>query len=161
MSDLGEVKEQLTADLPTTLRQRYRESARPMLRWWGLLMTNTRMFFLFLFLFLDRPAWFFWLEVTVLNVLLACLIVRQEKAETACDVDAGEFGEGFPHFAMWHDHADFRSNIHHRRSQHHRAGRLLHHRQRQPCVGRVRDFKRLHPRHREHFRSDHQRRANF
>jgi hypothetical protein len=67
------------AEVPDSLRQHYRENARPMLRWWGLLMTNTRMFFLFLFLILDRPAWFFWLELTALNLLLVLLVVRQEN----------------------------------------------------------------------------------
>lgn len=66
------------AEVPPDLRQHYRENARPMLRWWGLLMTNTRMFFLFLFLIIDRASWFFWLEVSVLNLLLLFLIVRQE-----------------------------------------------------------------------------------
>jgi hypothetical protein len=66
-------------EMPSELREHYRENARPMLRWWGLLMTNTRMLFLFLFLILDRPAWFFWLEITVLNLLLLFLIVRQEN----------------------------------------------------------------------------------
>jgi hypothetical protein len=66
-------------EMPNELRQHYRDNARPMLRGWGLLMTNTRMFFLFLFLILDQPAAFFWLEVSILNVLLAYLIVRQEK----------------------------------------------------------------------------------
>jgi CDP-alcohol phosphatidyltransferase len=66
-------------EVPKPLRNHYRENARPMLRWWGLLMTNTRMFFLFLFLILDRPAWFFWLEVTVLNALLLLLILKQEN----------------------------------------------------------------------------------
>ncbi|HJT81748.1 MAG TPA: CDP-alcohol phosphatidyltransferase family protein [Chthoniobacterales bacterium] len=65
-------------DVPDQLRQHYRQNARPMLRGWGLLMTNTRMFFLFLVLILDRPAWFFWMEISVLNLLLAFLIVRQE-----------------------------------------------------------------------------------
>jgi hypothetical protein len=67
------------AEVPQDLRQHYRENARPMLRWWGLLMTNTRMFFLFLFLIIDRPSWFFWLEVSALNLLLLFLIVRQEN----------------------------------------------------------------------------------
>jgi phosphatidylglycerophosphate synthase len=67
------------AELPDNLRQHYRENARPMLRWWGLLMTNTRMFFLFVFLIIDRPAWFFWMEVSVLNLLLLLLILRQEN----------------------------------------------------------------------------------
>jgi phosphatidylglycerophosphate synthase len=66
-------------EVPDTLRRRYREFARPMLRWWGLLMTNTRMFFLSLFLFLKQPVWFFWVELTVFNLLLLYLIFRQER----------------------------------------------------------------------------------
>jgi phosphatidylglycerophosphate synthase len=65
--------------LPDSLRRLYRDAARPMLRAWGFLMTNTRMFFLFLFLFIDRPTWYFWLEVSAFNFLLIYLIVRQEK----------------------------------------------------------------------------------
>ena len=77
---LRDVTEQeFPSEVPHDLRDHYRESARPMLRWWGLLMTNTRMFFLFLFLVLDRPTWFFWLEITILNLLLLVLIVRQEN----------------------------------------------------------------------------------
>jgi hypothetical protein len=66
-------------EMPDSLRQHYRDNARPMLRWWGLLMTNTRMLFLFLFLILDQPAWFFWMEVSVMNLLLLVLILRQEN----------------------------------------------------------------------------------
>jgi phosphatidylglycerophosphate synthase len=66
-------------DVPGSLRQHYRDNVQPTLRWWGLLMTNTRMLFLFLFLFLGRPAWYFWLEITVFNLLLVVLISRQEK----------------------------------------------------------------------------------
>jgi hypothetical protein len=65
-------------EMPNWLRQQYRENAQPMLRWWGLLMTNTRMFFLFLFLIIDRSAWYFWLELSAFNILLGYLIVRQE-----------------------------------------------------------------------------------
>jgi hypothetical protein len=68
-----------TGDLPDSLRQCYRELARPLLRGWGFLMTNTRMFFLFLFLLIDRPAWYFWLELTGFNLLLIYLIWRQEN----------------------------------------------------------------------------------
>jgi len=46
---------------------------------WGLLMTNTRMLILFILLFIGQPIWYFWIEVTVLNVLLAYLIYRQES----------------------------------------------------------------------------------
>jgi CDP-alcohol phosphatidyltransferase len=70
---------QFPGEIPTSLRRGYQEAAQPMLRWWGFLMTNTRMFFLFLFLVLNQPAGYFWLELTVFNVLLGFLIVRQER----------------------------------------------------------------------------------
>ncbi len=70
-------------EIPGSLRGHYRDIARPMLRGWGLLMTNTRMFFLFLFLAIDRPIWYFWLEVSVFNLLLIYLIFRQEKMARA------------------------------------------------------------------------------
>jgi hypothetical protein len=65
--------------VPDSLRRIYRDTARPMLRSWGLLMTNTRMFFLFLFLVIDRPTWYFWVELSAFNLLLIYLIIRQEK----------------------------------------------------------------------------------
>ena len=64
--------------IPESFSTRYRISARPMFKLWGLLMTNTRMLILFIFLFLGQPIWFFWVEVTILNMLLAYLIHRQE-----------------------------------------------------------------------------------
>ena len=66
-------------ELPSSMRDRYLQAAMPMLRWWSLLMTNTRMIFLFLFLALDRPAMFFWMELTLFNALLAVLIFSQER----------------------------------------------------------------------------------
>jgi hypothetical protein len=62
-----------------SLRLAYRNAAQPMLKWWGLLMTNTRMLFLFIFLFMNRPAWFFWLELSVFNLLFIYLLNRQER----------------------------------------------------------------------------------
>ena len=49
-----------------------------MFKLWGLLMTNTRMLILFAALLIGRPVWYFWVEVTILNMLLAYLIHRQE-----------------------------------------------------------------------------------
>ena len=66
-------------EIPSSLQTRYRDSARPMLRWWRLLMTNTRMFLLFLLLFIGQPVWYFWLELTVFNFLLVYLILQQER----------------------------------------------------------------------------------
>ena len=50
-----------------------------MFKLWGLLMTNTRMLILFTVLLIGQPVWYFWTEVTVLNLLLVWLIYRQEK----------------------------------------------------------------------------------
>lgn len=66
-------------EIPESFRQDYRAVSRPLLRWWGFLMTNTRMFFLFLFLIIDRPTWYFWLELSAFNILLIYLISRQER----------------------------------------------------------------------------------
>jgi phosphatidylserine synthase len=65
--------------IPGWLEQRYRGAAGHMLKWWRLLMTNTRMLVLFLLLFLGQPVYYFWFELIPLNVLFVYLIVRQEK----------------------------------------------------------------------------------
>jgi hypothetical protein len=65
--------------LPPSLVQRYRHSASRMFKWWGLLMTNSRMLVLFALLFIGRPVYYFWFEVIPLNLLFIWLLVRQEK----------------------------------------------------------------------------------
>ena len=65
--------------VPGWLEQRYRDAACHMLKWWRFLMTNTRMLVLFVVLFLGQPVYYFWFELIPLNMLLFCLIVRQEK----------------------------------------------------------------------------------
>jgi phosphatidylglycerophosphate synthase len=66
-------------EIPGWFRARYQRVARPMFKLWGLLMTNTRMLILFILLFIGQPVWYFWLEVTLFNLLLAYLIYRQER----------------------------------------------------------------------------------
>jgi hypothetical protein len=58
---------------------RYESAARPMFKWWSLLMTNTRMLLLFALLLIDQPIWYFWIELTVFNLLLIYLVLRQEN----------------------------------------------------------------------------------
>jgi len=65
--------------IPGWLEQRYRDSAGQMLKWWRLLMTNTRMLVLFLLLLVGQPVYYFWFELIPLNVLFIWLIIRQEK----------------------------------------------------------------------------------
>lgn len=64
--------------IPAWLRARYRNLAGPMLKWWGLLMTNTRMLVLFAVLLTGRPMYFFWFELIPFNLLFVYLIFRQE-----------------------------------------------------------------------------------
>jgi len=64
--------------IPGWLRARYQNLAGPMLKWWGLLMTNTRMLVLFALLLIGRPIYFFWLELIPLNLLFVYLIFREE-----------------------------------------------------------------------------------
>ena len=69
----------LNGQIPGWLHQRYRDSVGETLRWWQLLMTNTRMLVLFVLLFVGQPVYYFWFELIPLNMVLICLIVRQEK----------------------------------------------------------------------------------
>ena len=66
-------------EIPDWLRARYRNLARPMLKWWGLLMTNIRMLVLFALLFISQPIYYFWFELIPLNLLFVYLLFRQEK----------------------------------------------------------------------------------
>ena len=66
-------------EVPLSFRLRYRECSRPMLKWWGLLMNNSRMLTLFVFLLAARPVWYFWIEIVPFNLLLAYLIFCQER----------------------------------------------------------------------------------
>lgn len=65
--------------IPAALQSSYRAAARPLFTWIGLLMTNTRMLILFLVLILNHPAWYFLVEVTFLNLVLAYALMRQNQ----------------------------------------------------------------------------------
>jgi hypothetical protein len=67
------------SEIPDWLRARYRNLARPMLKWWGLLMTNIRMLVLFALLFISQPVYYFWFELIPLNFLFICLLFRQDS----------------------------------------------------------------------------------
>jgi hypothetical protein len=69
-----------SGEIPLWLQEGYRDRAQPMLPWWRLLMTNTRMLLLFLLLLIGRPIWYFWIEVSVFNFVLVYLLWQQENA---------------------------------------------------------------------------------
>ncbi len=79
LKSLRDAVERLFPDeIPVWLRTDYRARAQPSLRWWRLLMANTRMFILFALLFVSQPIWYFWAELIPLNLLLVYLILRQK-----------------------------------------------------------------------------------
>ena len=81
------VSELFQGQLPAWLQARYRNLAGPMLKWWGLLMTNTRMLVLFALLIIGQPVYFFWFELVPLNLLFVYLIFREERmAESVQEV---------------------------------------------------------------------------
>ena len=65
--------------IPEWFAAQYRNAARPAFKFWSVLMTNSRMLLLFAALLLDRTAWFFWIEITMFNLLLIYLLVREEN----------------------------------------------------------------------------------
>jgi hypothetical protein len=67
------------SEIPDQLRMRYQNFARPMLKWWRLLMTNIRMLVLFALLFIGQPVYYFWFELVPLNLLFVYLLFRQER----------------------------------------------------------------------------------
>src|SRR5437764_14940269 len=71
--------QQFDGEIPNWLRTRYRNLAGPMFKWWGFLMTNSRMFVLFALLFIGQPIYYFWFELIPLTFLFIYLIIRQEN----------------------------------------------------------------------------------
>jgi hypothetical protein len=75
----GTLDQLFPATIPKGLQADYRAKAAPMFKWWGLLMTNSRMLILFFCLLMARPIWFFWVELTLFNGLLIFLMLHQDR----------------------------------------------------------------------------------
>jgi len=66
-------------EIPEWFAAQYRNAARPAFKFWGVLMTNTRMFLLFAVMLVDRSSWFFWVEITIFNLVLIYLLFQQRN----------------------------------------------------------------------------------
>lgn len=73
------VNAEFSGEVPEWLRERYRLETQPTIKWFNLLATNTRMLILFALLFLQRPIWYFVVELTAFNLLLVFILVRQNR----------------------------------------------------------------------------------
>jgi phosphatidylglycerophosphate synthase len=81
------VRKSFHGEIPDRVRTRYRDLATPMLKWWGLLMTNVRMLVLFALLFISQPVYYFWFELIPLNFLFVYLLFRQgNMAESVLEI---------------------------------------------------------------------------
>jgi CDP-alcohol phosphatidyltransferase len=86
MTRLHEKFDRMPAEqIPDWFQARYVALVRSTFKWWGLLMTNSRMLILFLLFLFQRPVWFFWIELSVGNLLLAALILQQQRIFESLD----------------------------------------------------------------------------
>ena len=77
---LNERADQLCPNgVPGPFRLLYVTLVRPTFKWWGLLMTNSRMLLLLILFVIGQPVWFFWAELTIANLLLLFLILQQQR----------------------------------------------------------------------------------
>ena len=65
--------------VPVWLSEEYRLRNRRMTKWFNIMTVNTRMLFLFVLLFLGKPTWYFFVDLTLLNFVLAFVLVRQNR----------------------------------------------------------------------------------
>lgn len=64
---------------PQSVRDRFRQGSLPLMKYTNTLSFNTRVFVLFVSLFINQPWIYFVFELTVLNALLVYMIVRHES----------------------------------------------------------------------------------
>jgi amino acid transporter len=65
--------------IPAWFSEEYHLRNRRMTKWFSIMTVNTRMLFLFVLLFLGKPTWYFLVDLTLLNFVLAFVLVRQNR----------------------------------------------------------------------------------
>jgi hypothetical protein len=76
---LGVVREKFPNGLPQQLVTDFRAQNKPLMKYTNIVQFNTRVIFLFLWLFLDQSWIYFFFDMFVLNPILIYMIVNQEK----------------------------------------------------------------------------------
>lgn len=66
-------------EVPASFVEQYKKLNKPLIKYYNILTTNTRMIALFLFVLIDFLSFFFAFELVVLNSLLVWVMVRQER----------------------------------------------------------------------------------
>lgn len=68
------------ADVPEWLRNKYVRLHKPLIKYFNILTTNTRMIVLFIGLILGIPVIYWIFELTILNILLIYVVWKQERS---------------------------------------------------------------------------------
>lgn len=66
-------------NIPDEFKKEYKKYNKPLLKYYNILTTNTRMAWLYIIVLLDRPQYYFLFELTLLNILLAWVTIKQEN----------------------------------------------------------------------------------
>jgi hypothetical protein len=74
---LGELQRAAVQTRNFSIADVYRQQSRPLIRWLNLLATNPRMILLFALLLVGQPAWYFLVELTLFNLVLAFLLKKE------------------------------------------------------------------------------------
>ncbi|CAN5514841.1 hypothetical protein BH18VER2_BH18VER2_06140 [soil metagenome] len=74
---LSELKRVASETDDSAISRAYQAASRPLLKWGHLLATNPRMILLFVLLIIGHPTWYFVIELTLLNLVLALLLWEQ------------------------------------------------------------------------------------
>ena len=72
-------KEKFGENIPDWFSAKYGELHKPLIKWYNILTSNTRLIVLFIGLFIGYPALFWFFELTVLNVLMFIVIAKHNK----------------------------------------------------------------------------------
>ena len=73
------VKEKYQNGLPAKLITDFRAQNKPLMKYTNIVQFNTRVIFLFIWLFLDQSWIYFFFDIFILNPILIYMIVKQEK----------------------------------------------------------------------------------
>lgn len=65
--------------VPASFADRYKQLNKPMIKYYNILTTNTRMIALFIFVLIDRVYLFFGFELVILNALLLAVLMQQGR----------------------------------------------------------------------------------
>ena len=79
---LAVVKEKYQNGLPAKLITDFRAQNKPLMKYTNIVQFNTRVIFLFLWLFLDQSWVYFFFDIFILNPILIYMIVKQEQVSS-------------------------------------------------------------------------------